>query len=197
MPAPDPQSVRPAVRSSRVRSGAIVLALIAVGVAARGRETQGPPPAPPQPAAAATATVDTAAQDTTVADSMAMQDSAVMVETTAMPEAAPAVSSAPAAWPTDPATGQTLINGTPVVGRVFIMRKTDGTVKYPNVADVVAHEAMAPLPAVVGASHVPAPATHIRRMRGIMIQSTLWDMDTKRSAVERRHYRAVTPMAAH
>jgi hypothetical protein len=30
-------------------------------------------------------------------------------------------------------------------------------------------------------------------MRGIMIQSTLWDLDTKRSAVERRYYRVSTP----
>jgi hypothetical protein len=97
------------------------------------------------------------------------------------------------AWPVDPATGQTLINGRPVVGRVFIMQKTDGTVKYPNVADVIAHEALAPLPPVVGTSYTPAPITNQRRMRGIMVQSTLWDIDAKRSAVRHRYYPASTP----
>jgi len=100
---------------------------------------------------------------------------------------------APATWPVDPVTGQTLINGIPVVGRVFIMQKTDGTVKYPNVADVVAHEAKAPLPAVVGQSYTPAPLTSQRRHRGIMVQSTLWSLDGKRSSVRNRYYSASTP----
>jgi hypothetical protein len=104
--------------------------------------------------------------------------------------AAPA---APATWPVDPVTGQTLINGRPVVGRVFIMQKTDGTVKYPNVADVVSHEALAPLPAVVGQSYAQAPLTSQRRHRGIMIQATLWNLDGKRSAVRQRYYPASTP----
>ena len=73
------------------------------------------------------------------------------------------------------------------------MQKTDGTVKYPNVADVVAHEALAPMPAVVGSSYTPAPITNQRRMRGIMIQSTLWSLDNKRSAVRLRYYPASTP----
>ena len=107
--------------------------------------------------------------------------------------AAPAPVAAPTTWPVDPTTGQTLINGRPVVGRVFIMQKTDGTVKYPNVADVVAHEALAPMPAVVGSSYTPAPITNQRRMRGIMIQSTLWSLDNKRSAVRLRYYPASTP----
>jgi hypothetical protein len=104
--------------------------------------------------------------------------------------AAPA---APATWPVDPATGQTLINGRPVVGRVFIMQKTDGTVKYPNVADVVSHEALVPLPAVVGTSYTPAPLTLQRRHRGIMVQATLWSMDNKRSATRLRNYPVSTP----
>ncbi len=177
---------------------------MAVGLAARNGEQPAqaaPPAAPAAPAAAPAAapmTADSAApQDSTVPDSLVAQDSLALMATDSMQvatvEAAPAAPAAPATWPVDPVTGQTLINGRPVVGRVFIMQKTDGTVKYPNVADVISHEALAPLPAVVGASHTPAPLTNTRRMRGIMIQSTLWDLDTKRSAVERRYYRVSTP----
>lgn len=182
-------------RSSRVRTVAIVATLVAAGVAARGRDVQTPaqPPAVQPPAAPAvvdSAQTDSAMVDSTMqVDSMAMTDSAMMA-TQAAPAPAPA---APATWPVDPATGQTLINGKPVVGRVFIMQKVDGLTKYENVAQVVSREALAPQAAVVGTSHAAAPANYTRRMRGIMIQSTLWDMDTKRSAVERRHYRASTP----
>lgn len=191
----------PSPRSSRARNAAVVVALVAVGLAARNGE-QPAAATPPQPPAAAPAAApvkaDSAApQDSAVADSLAVQDSlAPMVTDSIQPDkfvATEAAPSAPATWPVDPVTGQTLINGRPVVGRVFIMQKTDGTVKYPNVADVIAHEALAPLPAVVGASHAPAPLAHTRRMRGVMIQSTLWDLDHKRSAVERRHYRVSTP----
>ena len=192
----------PSPRSSRVRNAAVVVALAAVGLAARSADqpAQAAPPQPPVavPMAPAPVTADSAApKDSAVADSLAAPDSLALMATdstqadsAAAVEAAPAT---PAAWPVDPVTGQTLINGRPVVGRVFIMQKTDGTVKYPNVADVIAHEALEPLPAVVGTSHPPAPLTHSRRMRGIMIQSTLWDLDTKRSAVERRYYRVSTP----
>jgi hypothetical protein len=143
---------------------------------------------------------DSAVQDTTVADStVATADSLMDMSVVLAAEAAAAAGTAapapatPSAWPVDPVTGQTLINGSPVVGRVFIMRKTDGTVKYPNVADVVAHEALAPLPAVVGSSYTPAPITNQRRMRGVMVQSTLWAMDQKRSATRLRFYPASTP----
>jgi hypothetical protein len=169
----------------------VVVALVAVGLAARNGEQ--PPAADttaPQPPAAP------AAMDSMLPDSLSLQadsllDSAVVAEVAAPAPEAPAA--APTTWPVDPVTGQTLINGRPVVGRVFIMQKTDGTVKYPNVADVLAHEARAPLPPVVGSSYTPAPITNQRRMRGIMIQSTLWDMDTKRSAVRQRYYPASTP----
>lgn len=182
-------------RSSRARNAAVVVALVAVGLAART------PQAPAQPPVAATPAADSAApapaQDSTGADTLAMQDSlAPMMADSTQPVAVVAPAPAPAApttWPVDPVTGQTLINGKPVVGRVFIMQKTDGTVKYPNVADVIAHEAKAPLPAVVGQSYTPAPLTNTRRMRGIMIQATLWDADTKRSAVRQRYYPVSTP----
>jgi len=191
-------------RSSRARYAAVVAALIAVGITARsGRAAQvvllPPPSQPAAPAAPATdsSTGQNSAPDSTATDSLAVQDSLAPAMTAALQPAALAAAApapaAPAAWPVDPATGQTLINGRPVVGRVFIMQKTDGTVKYPNVADVIAHEALAPLPPVVGTSYTPAPITNQRRMRGIMVQSTLWDIDAKRSAVRHRHYPASTP----
>lgn len=195
-----PASPSPLPRSSRVRNAAVVVALVAVGLAARGRDAQGTqPPAAPPAAPTATAAPDSAVQDSTKADSTAVADTLMDLSLVMAAEAAAAaattapVAVAPSAWPVDPTTGQTLINGRPVVGRVFIMRKTDGTVKYPNVADVVAHEALAPLPPVVGSSYQQAPITNQRRMRGIMIQSTLWDMDRKRSATRQRYYPASTP----
>lgn len=185
---PAPQS--PSTRSSRARSVVALAALAVVGVAAQP-STQ-PPAQPPVGS-------DSVGSDTTVrADSLALADSLAPLAADSMLPAAPvapvvaAPSAAPAAWPVDPATGQTLINGKPVVGRVFIMQKTDGTVKYPNVADVIAHEAHAPLPAVVGASYTPAPLANTRRMRGMMVQATLWGLDAKRSATELRYYRGTT-----
>ncbi|MCA2992822.1 hypothetical protein [Gemmatimonas sp.] len=187
-------------RSFRVRYAAVIAALIAVGVSARSSRAAQvlvvqPPSQPAVPAAPATDS--SAGQASAAADTLAVSDSLAPAVTdasqpVALKAAAPAPA-APAAWPVDPVTGQTLINGRPVVGRVFIMKKTDGTVKYPNVADVIAHEALAPLPPVVGSSYTPAPITNQRRMRGIMIQSTLWDIDAKRSAVRHRYYPASTP----
>lgn len=187
-------------RSFRVRYAAVLAALIAVGVSARSSRAAQvlivqPPSQPAVPAAPATDS--SAGQASAAADALVVSDSLAPAMTdasqpVALKAAAPAPA-VPAAWPVDPVTGQTLINGRPVVGRVFIMKKTDGTVKYPNVADVIAHEALAPLPPVVGSSYTPAPITNQRRMRGIMIQSTLWDIDAKRSAVRHRYYPASTP----
>jgi len=197
-------------RSSRARNAAVVVALVAVGLAARSGEQQ--PAAVPaakttpaaQPMAAqaapAPAPTDSMMPDSATADSTAMaadslaDSTAMMTDSMAAPApVAAAEPAAPATWPVDPVTGQTLINGRPVVGRVFIMQKTDGTVKYPNVADVVSHEALAPLPAVVGQSYTQAPLTSQRRHRGIMVQATLWSLDGKRSAVRQRYYPASTP----
>ena len=197
-------------RSSRARNAAVVVALVAVGLAARSGEQQPvavpaaktTPAAQPMAAQAAPAPVatdsmmpDSAAADSTAmaADSLADSTAAVTDVMAAPAPVAAAEPAAPATWPVDPVTGQTLINGRPVVGRVFIMQKTDGTVKYPNVADVVSHEALAPLPAVVGQSYTPAPLTSQRRHRGIMVQATLWSLDGKRSAVRQRYYPASTP----
>lgn len=201
-------SATPSPRSSRARNAAVVAALIAVGISARsGRAAQATPPAPSKqpaapaaPATAATGAADTttnAAQDSTVADSLAVQDSLAPMQTDSIqPDkfvAATPAPSAPATWPVDPVTGQTLINGRPVVGRVFIMQKVDGLVKYETVADVRNPDALAPLPPVVGQSYTPAPLTQQRRHRGIMAQATLWDIDNKRSAVRLRYYPASTP----
>jgi hypothetical protein len=123
-----------------------------------------------------------------VADSatVVMMQDAALAATVVAPAPAPA-SMAPAAWPVDPVTGQTLINGIPVVGRVFIQRKVDGLVKIANVAAALAPEAMAPEAPIVKSSFTkPAPQQH-RRIRTIMVQSTLWSMDHKRSATRLRH----------
>jgi len=178
--------------TSRVATVVGIGALVAVALAAR---TQGGPPATVQatvPAAVAPADSmvpdSTTLTDTTaVADSMAMPDS-----TMSTPAAAAPTAQAAGTWPVDPVTGQTIINGEPVVGRVFIMQKPDGLVKLGTWQAQYVGEPTAPEPARVGTSYtVPAPE-QTRRMRGIMIQATLWGMDGKRSASEHRYYRAQT-----
>lgn len=192
-----PRQDRPRI-ASRVSTVVGIGALVAVAMAARsqgGQQTTQPPAVTPAmaPAAADTTKQDrTQVTDTTaMSDSMAMSDSAMMMHTaTAAPVAEATV------WPVDPVTGQTIINGEPVVGRVFIMQKTDGTVKLGKWPDQYIGEPMSPETANAGTSHaVPAPE-QTRRMRGIMIQSTLWELDDKRSATERRHYRSQTTGAA-
>ncbi len=195
-----PRQNRPRL-SSRVSTVVGIGALVAVAMAARsqGGQQTPPPSAPPStaPAPAATvpatvAPVDSMVQDSTtrtdttaVADSMAMPDSTMLTPAAAAPTA-----QATGTWPVDPVTGQTIINGEPVVGRVFIMQKPDGLVKLGTWQAQYNGEPATPETARVGTSYtVPAPE-QTRRMRGIMIQSTLWAMDGKRSARERRFYRA-------
>jgi hypothetical protein len=197
-----PRQNRPRL-SSRVSTVVGIGALVAVAMAARsqGGQQTPPPSAPPSTAPAQPATVpaavapaDSMVQDSTtrtdttaVADSMAMPDSTVTTPAAAAPTA-----QATGTWPVDPVTGQTIINGEPVVGRVFIMQKPDGLVKLGTWQAQYNGEPATPEPARVGTSYtVPAPE-HTRRMRGIMIQSTLWAMDGKRSARERRFYRPQT-----
>ncbi len=173
-------------RTSRVATMVGIGALVAVALAARSQG--GPQGTAPSAVAPADSMVQDSTQrtDTTAAaDSMAMPDSAMMTQVAAAP--AP---QATGTWPVDPVTGQTIINGEPVVGRVFIMQKPDGLVKLGTWQGQYVGEPSAPEPANVGTSYtVPAPE-QTRRMRGIMIQSTLWAMDGKRSARERRFYRA-------
>ena len=182
--------------TSRVAAVVGIGALVAVALAAR---TQGGPQATvpattPATVPAAVAPTDSMVPDSTtrtdttaVADSMAMPDS-----TMPTPAAAAPTAQAAGTWPVDPVTGQTIINGEPVVGRVFIMQKPDGLVKLGTWQAQYAGEPAVAEPARVGTSNtVPAPE-QTRRMRGIMIQATLWGMDGKRSASEHRYYRAQT-----
>lgn len=95
-------------------------------------------------------------------------------------------------WPVDPVTGQTLINGVPVVGRVFVQTKVDGLVKYDGVTSALMGEGSPALPAVVAPTRAPLPATAVRRQRNPMVQATLWALDDKPSAVRNRHFKATT-----
>lgn len=141
-------------------------------------------PAAPASSELAPAAADSAATDSTAADSLAIPVPVVAPT--------PAAAAAPAAWPVDPVTGQTLVNGIPVVGRAFVMHKTDHLRKMGTVADVLAREAETPVAPHADATYTPVAPEHARRFRGVMVQSTLWDMDHKRSAVERRYYRPST-----
>jgi len=182
--------------TSRVATVVGIGALVAVALAAR---TQGGPQATAQATAPATVPAAIAPADSMVPDSTTLTDTTAVADSMAMPDstmptpaAAAPTPQAAGTWPVDPVTGQTIINGEPVVGRVFIMQKPDGLVKLGTwQAQYVGEPAVAE-PARVGTSYtVPAPE-QTRRMRGIMIQATLWGMDGKRSASEHRFYRAQT-----
>ncbi len=189
-----PRQDRPRL-ASRVSTVVGIGALVAVAMAARSQGGQQTTP-PPAAAPAARSMADSTMQDTMRTDSTAMADSMAVPDTAMVMQAVAPTSQPSGAWPVDPVTGQTIINGEAVVGRVFIMQKPDGLVKLGTWQAKYVGEPLAPEPANVGSSYaVPAPE-HTRRMRGIMIQATLWDLDGKRSAVERRHYRAQTTGAA-
>ncbi len=182
---------RPSVRSRALLAVGIA-GMAVVAIAARMPASQQPaqPPAmPPMPPATVTP-----------GDSMAPKpDSMIMIDTATVTMAAPAPVEAPAAptaWPVDPVTGQTLINGVPVVGRVFIMRKPDGLVKIKDVATVLAPEAMPPMAPVVAPNRAPLAPTAVRRQRNAMVQATLWGSDDKPSVVRNRHYRQTTSGAS-
>ncbi|MEI6739177.1 MAG: hypothetical protein WCK74_02605 [Gemmatimonadaceae bacterium] len=146
------------------------------------------------PAAAATDSLKVTA-DSAASDSLAKTDSAAVMTAPLVVAPAPQ-QTAPTSWPVDPATGQTLVNGTPVVGRVFIMQKVDGLVKIADVKSHLVPEAMDPLPANVKSTYTPAPSTHTRRIRTAMVQATLWSMDNKKSAARDRHYGPSVPGTA-
>lgn len=186
-----PRADRPSVRS-RVTLAAGVAGLALVAVAARMPASQQTPPAA-QPPASPTVQVDT---QTVKMDSVALPDTAPVMTMT-MPVEMPAPApSAPTTWPVDPVTGQTLVNGVPVVGRVFIMEKPDGLVKIASVASALAKESMVPEAPVVASNRAPLPGQATRRLRTAMAQATLWDMDHKRSAVRNRHFRETTSGAS-
>jgi hypothetical protein len=182
--------------TSRVAAVVGIGALVAVALAAR---TQGGPQATVPATTPATVPAAVAPADSMVPDSTTLTDTTAVADSMAMPDstmptpaAAAPTPQAAGTWPVDPVTGQTIINGEPVVGRVFIMQKPDGLVKLGTWQAQYTGEPAAPEAARVGTSYtVPAPE-QTRRMRGIMIQATLWGMDGKRSARERHFYRAQT-----
>lgn len=187
-----PRADRPSVRS-RVTLAAGIAGLALVAVAARMPAPQQTPPATSQPPAAPTVQIDTQAVKV---DSMALPDTAAIMSV-AMPTEVPAPTSvAPTTWPVDPVTGQTLVNGVPVVGRVFIMEKPDGLVKIASVASALASESMVPQAPVVASNRAPLPGQATRRLRSAMAQATLWELDHKRSAVRNRHFRETTSGAS-
>jgi len=97
-------------------------------------------------------------------------------------------------WPVD-AAGRTLINGKPVIGRVFVQTKMDGLEAY-EFANVYKGEAAQPDKPVIATTYSVPPVGNSRRARGIMVQATLWEIDHKRSATELRHHRPVTPASS-
>jgi hypothetical protein len=181
-------------RTSRGSRAALSLGLAGlslVAMAARSQTMQQPPAAPaPAPMAGMAmpaSTVPTDSQGSAAAKATADSMAAKM----AMPMPAPVAVAAPkpagpAKWPVD-AAGRTLVNGTPVVGRVFAQQKVDGLVKY-EYAKVYAGEPPHPAAAVVSARHNAPPITHARRFRGIMVEATLWSMDNKRTARALRYF---------
>jgi len=168
------------------RTCALVLTGLATSVVAGAQTPAAPKPAPPVPAPMPAVMP--------APDAMPSSDSAAMARMAMpMPMAAPPVPTPKpraAGWPVD-ANGRTLINGQPVIGRVFVQQKVDGLIKY-DFANVYTGEAAHPLPPIVGTRHnIPAPRNS-RRIRTGMVQATLWSMDKKRSARELQTYRMTT-----
>lgn len=79
------------------------------------------------------------------------------------------------------------------MGRVLIMQKTDGRVTIASVKANFAGEPAHPLPPVVKSTYMPAKGPATRRTRGIMIPSTLWNLDHKRIATREQMYGPSTP----
>lgn len=191
---------RPSVRS-RATLAVGIASLAVVAVAARmPAAQQSTEQAKPAVAAAATADMQAVKPDSTKTDSLVIDTAVVMMASPTMTiSAAPAAApqhAAPTSWPVDPATGQTLINGIPVVGRVFIQQKVDGITKTPSVAEVMAQESMTPEAPIVQSSRGSLAPSQIRRQRTAMVQATLWALDGKRAAVRGRYYPTTTSAAS-
>lgn len=191
---------RPSVRS-RATLAVGIASLAVVAVAARmPAAQQSTEQAKPPVAAAATADMQAVKPDSTKTDSLVIDTAVVMMASPTMTiSAAPAAApqhAAPTSWPVDPATGQTLINGIPVVGRVFIQQKVDGITKTPSVAEVMAQESMTPEAPIVQSSRGSLAPSQIRRQRTAMVQATLWALDGKRAAVRGRYYPTTTSAAS-
>lgn len=178
-------------RFTRITTTLGLAGVAAIAIAARTQTAQ-PPQVQPSPAPPHVAPAIAPAQkdsQKTFVDSVPTNVSPAVPVQTPAPTVAPKTAGK---WPVDPVTGLTLVNGTPVVGRVFEQRKVDGLVKY-QYSEVYKDEPPHPAAPIVSARHeAPAPG-HARRMRGIMVEATLWTIDNKRSARELRMYRPVTP----
>ncbi len=194
---------QPANRSRFTRFGlaAGLLAASAVVVAARpqaGTSTAQPPAqAPRDTTTAAPVTVPSSIgvqpDSTSAQGAPTMADSAQPSMTqTEVPQPAPASA---ATWPVDE-YGRTLINGIPVVGRVFVMQKTDGLRKYEGVARHYVGEPLPPEAPIIGTGYVQAMPQAVRRHRGSMVQSNLWAIDSSLQAIEKHHYRPTTTTGA-
>jgi hypothetical protein len=192
-------------RSSHLSRAALSLGLAGVAVVAMAARSQTTPQPPAKPAAAATtpapmpampmpaasAPRDSQTSSAAVpADSLAAKMSMPMSAPVAPIAAAAPKPTGPAKWPVD-AAGRTLVNGTPVVGRVFTQQKVDGLVKYAY-SKVYVGEPPHPAAPIINARHNTPPITHARRFRGMMVEATLWSIDNKRSARELRYYRPST-----
>lgn len=193
------RSDQPTIRS-RAAIAAGIAGLAVVALAARMPVSQ-PPAAPPakvdsQAAKSASMVMDTTVKQDSAAMKMDSAGMAAMAMPMPMPAPKPAAPKSASGWPIDPVTGQTLVNGTPVVGRVFIQQHTDGTVKIENVAAGLKGESAVPLPPIVKHAYTPAPAQFTRRQRTPMVQATEWDMDAKLSAKRDRVFKPTTTGAS-
>ncbi len=147
------------------------------------------PPAMQPPVATQDSTMQAPVQTPAPQDSVSAQGVPTLADS-AQPSVTQREAPAPAgAWPVDPVTGYTLVNGEPVVGRVFVMTKTDGLRKYEGVSRHYVGEPLPPEAPAVGVSYQQPDLSTVRRHRGMMVQSNLWSIETKRSAIETHHYR--------
>jgi hypothetical protein len=162
--------------AAAVLAGAAALTM-AMAPARADMAAQEQPPTVPD--SAAQAIVDTATQ--------LVIDTVQEVVTMEVAQPAPRTATA---WPVDPVTGQTLINGKPVRGRVFVMHKVGVDAPY-DIATRMDPEPLPPEPAIVSSSYTPAPAHVTRRHRGAMIQATEWLLDSKPAAKAGRYYHPV------
>ena len=181
-------------RFTRIATTLGLAGVAAIAVAARSQAAQQPPVATPTAQATTKAAPPAARVDSQPMPVMLGVDPMATMTARVALTPAPAVTRQPApapAWPVD-AQGRTLVNGTPVVGKVFVMQKVDGLVKY-DYEKVYDGEPIHPELPIVSARHQASPPGHARRMRGIMVEATLWSIDHKRSARELRTYRPVTP----
>ncbi len=183
-------------RLSRLAMVAGLVVTTTVAIAARSPQSLSPSAQPPVPTAASPSVPADSGQnaptDTLSADDALSAQGVPMMDGSAELGGLAQFPAPAASWPVDPVTGQTIINGEPVVGRVFILQKVDGLRKYESVKSHYVGEALPPQPPVIGSSYAVPALGNTRRMRGTMVQATLWSIDNKPSAVANHYYRPST-----